>query len=365
MHAPLPPSGANRWGRCAQSVRLEAMFPDDPDDFASQEGTAAHQFATDMLKGIAHKVGTPAANGVIFTDEMREGAELLLATVAPLWTSEVYVESPVICSEIHAQCWGTPDVVIIDRANKIVRVVDYKFGHRFVDAWENFQLVCYAHGATETYGVEGFGWTFELVIVQPRYYQAEPTRSWTIDSHTLAHHVGELQRMAGRAFSENSAATTGHHCKDCNARHSCKTLARVVSWAVDESSSGEARDLNPDTIGTELTILRAASERLKARLDGLEAHAVSMLRGGKAITGWKLEPKFGREQWTQDAADVIALGAALGVNLAKPATTITPNQARKLLGPNAPVVDQFATKPSRGHELAPLTEQSVKKVFAK
>lgn len=341
------------------------MFPDDPDNFASQEGTAAHQFATDMLKGIAHKVGTPAANGVIFTEEMREGAELLLATVAPLWTTEVYVESKVIIVSIHHACWGTPDVVIIDRAKRKIYVVDYKFGHRFVDEWMNYQLVCYAQGVLDTYGIDGDGWTFELVIVQPRYYQAEPVRPWVIDSSELAHHVSHVQRVAERALSENSAAITGPQCMDCKARHSCKTLARHVSWAVEESSSGGVRDLNPETIGTELTILRAASDRLKARLDGLEAHAISMLRGGKAITGWKLEPKVGREQWIQDAADVIALGTALGVNLAKPATTITPNQARKLLGPNAPVVDQFATKPSRGHELTPMTEQSVKKVFAK
>jgi len=350
---------------CSQSTSLEELFPDDTEGDAAREGTAAHQFATDMLKGKAHNVGGVADNGVVFTQEMQDGAALVLQTLIPWWTAEVYIESPVRCTEIHDDVWGTPDVIVIDRALKIVRVVDYKFGHRFVNEWDNKQLICYAQGAVETYGLTGDDWTIDLTIIQPRYYGAEPVRTFSIDSADLAHSVSELQRMAERSLSNNPVAVTGEHCGDCKARHVCKTLAEQVSWVVAETGHGVVRDLTPETIGTELVLLRAAQDRLQARLDGLEEWAESMMRNGKSIPGWQMQPKFGNETWTQPIDAVIALGRTLGTDLAKPAAAITPTQARKLLGPNAAIVDAFATRPPRGHKLMPISDQKVRKAFGK
>jgi hypothetical protein len=73
-------------------------------------------------------------------------------------------------------------------------------------------------------------------------------------------------------------------------------------------------------------------------------------------------PAYGRETWTVDPATVAATGAAMGVDLVKPAV-ITPNQARKAgLAPD--VVASLAHTPQAGSKLKPVDASAAAKAFS-
>ena len=89
---------------------------------------------------------------------------------------------------------------------------------------------------------------------------------------------------------------------------------------------------------------------------------MAAIRKGEPATGWTLEQGYGREKWTQPVADVLALGAALGYDLAKPQEAITPAQARKK-GIDDAVISAYSEKPKGEMKLRPLDEKSIRKAF--
>ena len=76
----LRPSGAERWGNCAGSHSLEALYPEE-DGPEAREGTAAHYFATEALQGRVHAVGTLAPNGHPIDVDMVEHGQMLIDDV--------------------------------------------------------------------------------------------------------------------------------------------------------------------------------------------------------------------------------------------------------------------------------------------
>src|SRR5690606_25074571 len=88
--------------------------------------------------------------------DMIAGAKLFrdacLAPLGPWNVSSGHYEQRVDIPRVHAECWGTPDFWTAvfpedERGSKrYVRVVDYKYGHRFVEVFENLQLAAYASG---------------------------------------------------------------------------------------------------------------------------------------------------------------------------------------------------------------------------
>src|SRR5690349_20197915 len=142
-HAWLAPSSAPIWWApdgCPAYPRMAALYPEEEDTPESREGTAAHEYLAAMLNGASGwGVGTVANNGHPITDEMMECAEALLADVAS-WrfscTVLFVVEQRLVMPEIHPTLnWGTTDIGGADLTNKILYIRDYKYGHRYVDAW--------------------------------------------------------------------------------------------------------------------------------------------------------------------------------------------------------------------------------------
>src|SRR5437868_4163827 len=79
-HSILPPSGAGTWRHCAMWVAMNQIYP-QPDTPESLEGNAAHWVFAEMLACRQVAEGHAAPNGVIVTDEMLEGAELVVDTL--------------------------------------------------------------------------------------------------------------------------------------------------------------------------------------------------------------------------------------------------------------------------------------------
>ena len=128
------------------------------------------------------------------------------------------------------------------------------------------------------------------------------------------------------------------------------------------SCRGGATPLPGRDAGLALRAIRTARERLEDLETGLEAQIMAAIRNGEPATGWTLEQGYGREKWTQPVADVIALGAMMGHDLAKPQEVITPAQARKK-GIDDAVISAYSEKPKGEMKLRPLDENSIRKAF--
>lgn len=354
-HAVLAPSSAHIWSRCAASVALRQHYPEPDDTDEAREGTAAHWYVSELLQGRDVPLGTAAPNGEPITAEMVDCAQGILVDVRDVYYAQaglggdpqMYVESRLYMPIVHEQNWGTPDVVIIDRPRKKLFVWDYKYGHRFVDAVGNLQLIDYAIGALREFPCADWPhWTVQINIAQPRnYHRFGPIREWQTDGRTvLDTYVPQLYEAAKAAMGDDPAYQTGEHCRDCPARHACPALQQAGAIAMDVSLRSAPVDLPPHAVGLELRQIDDAIRRLKARQTGLEEQAIGLIRSGTAVPFFTAQHSVGRERWTVPAAEAFALGELYGVDLRKPPEPITPNKARAL-GIDEAVISAYAERP--------------------
>ena len=328
LHSKLAPSSAARRLACPGSRELEERYPELADSPASREGQAAHWLAQCYLLGDYEKKEF-APNGVAITKEMEEGADLYeheIKWMAGTDTSVLHIEERVNISTVHEDCWGTPDCWFVVSSH--LYIYDYKFGHGFVDVYQNWQLLEYACGVMA--GLTGIK-EITLTVVQPRSYTSEgPIRSWHLTPGALADYEKILQESERKASLPNAQCIPSPECAHCLARHACVALQKTTARFIDMSNASVFNELTPLQTARELSHLHAAAELMEARITGLEEQAKNMILKGELVPGYKLDSSMGREAWTKDASEVIMLGELMGLNLAKPPEPITPVQARKL-----------------------------------
>lgn len=383
-HAPLAPSSAHIWAPesgCRGSVALQQQYPDPEDSDEAREGTAAHWYVSELLNGRDVLPGAVAPNGVPINAEMVDCAQALLVDVRDTFRTwpgaELYVEQRFFMPRVHPENWGTPDVVLIDRASRAFHVWDYKYGHRFVDACGNWQLIDYALGVAEFLGLDpdvaydhpqSFrGWRISLTVAQPRNYsQIGPMREWYISGEGLRDRLAGMRSAAYEAMAPGAPYTTGEHCRDCSGRHVCPALQRAAALAMDVSLQAQPVNLPPHAVGLELRYIDDAIARLEARRTGLEAQALGMIRGGTLVPFYSTEYASGREKFTVPVAEVFALGDMLGAEFRKEPEAITPNQARtalKKLGIDGEVISSYAEKPRGALRLVRVNDDAAKLAF--
>lgn len=375
-HAALAPSSAHIWGSaggCPGSVQMQQRYPENEESDEAREGTAAHWYVTEMLQG--RDPGPVAPNGEPITAEMVDAAQGLLIDVRDTLAAHpgaiLRVEHRVYMPIVHDENWGTPDVTLIDAAQKFVAVWDYKYGHRYVDPAENLQLVDYAIGVMREVAVcaDWSNWRVSLNIAQPRnYHVSGPIREWQTDGRKLLDEfVPQLYEAAKAALSPDAPTRSNPHCVDCSAVHACETAQRAGALAIDIAGRVTPVDLPPHAVGLELRLLDDAERRIKARKTGLEEMALGLIRAGTAVPFFTTEYTTGREKWTVPAAEVVALGELMGVSgLQKEAEAVTPNQARekfKKAGVDGTVIDAYADRPRGALRLARCDDNAAKLAF--
>lgn len=372
-HSILPPSGAKAWKLCGLWPTMNRLYPQD-DTPETLEGNAAHWVAWELLAGRTVSEGTPAPNGAIVTDEMIEGGELLVDTIAtrmPLAEfDQLHVEEPVSIARIHPECWGTPDVWAFARRSAVLEVADYKFGHRFVDEYENDQGVAYTAGIidrlAEVLG-QGPGLLDQAVLVnftviQPRcYYKGAPVRTWSVKASDLRAHINTLSNAAHVAMAENPPAVTNSECQDCPGRHACPALQQAAYRDAEIATRSGPAQLPPAAASLELRMLERSLERLQARVDGLREAVAMYGRQGHATPFHALQQSYGRQQWTVPTEQVLAMGQLFGVDLAKPGVK-TPTQAKKA-GVDEAVIKAYSITPMGSVKLTPANPADARRVF--
>lgn len=355
-HSRLAPSSAARWVKCPGSVPLSEQYPDESGD-AAVEGEAAHWLAGQwLLRGVA-PTDTVAPNGVVIDAEMREYVEgyvqFIRTEAGPNLT--LAIEERIEVPAVHPECYGTPDATWT--TNRVLHLADFKYGHGYVDAFENWQMLAYAARDLPD------DWVVSIVIYQPRSYHRDgPVRRWRVLAGDLEGYVRSLRASAHEALGNNPATVVGPHCKHCPARHACKALQASALDAVESLSDATPVELPPAALSYELKLLRRASDDISARLAGLEAQAMSAIQGGALVPGWAIEHTAGREEWTVPPAQVFSLGVIAGVSLAKDPQPITPAQARKA-GIDASMVAQFCQRKPGAAKLVPLDVNAARKAF--
>ena len=344
LHAPLPPSSASRWVPCPGSVVMEMMVPqNDTDKEKAAEGELAHEVCKWMLLGKALPDGA--------TTEMIEGAELYCEDIENVLKTcssvikpnvEVTLKNP---QAVHPDNWGTTDCYVLDIPHNRLYVWDYKFGHRYVSPFENWQLLNYAALILESYGTASTDdMKIHLRIVQPRSYHADgPIREWVLDAKDLWSYTAILRESAIKALSPNPPTKTNPDCRDCHARHACPTLQEAGYLAVEVAGKAIPFDMPVEALGRELAVMQAAAEVLKARIDGLENEVLGTIKRGVHVSGWMTKQGTGRKKWDRPMEEILALGTMMGIDVSKP-DAITPTQAIKA-GIPAAVVDSYSTVP--------------------
>ena len=376
-HSILPPSSAARRVACPGSRLLEMKYPDTEQSQAAREGEAAHWVASEMLKNTIMMVdhlfsySNPAPNGERVTFEMIEGAQLYVDTLRDavgmdITTDIFHIEERIDMPSIHPDAWGTPDCWVVNRGH--LHILDYKYGFGFVEVFENWQLIAYAAGVLEKLKINGIAdqsFPVTFYIVQPRSFHRDgQVRTWSFMASDLRPYFNRLRDAEHASMAVNALCRPNPECTFCRGRHACEALQRSSLSAVDVSTVNTPFDLNAQQTGGELRYLKRAADLLDARITGLSEQALSMIKRGERVPGFKAEASAGREIWKKSAEEIITLGAMMNVTLAKPLDVITPKQAVKAGMPEE-IVKTYSDTPRGAIKLIAEDESASRKVFGK
>tara|TARA_R110000851_G_scaffold9579_3_gene35569 strand:+ start:11741 stop:12838 length:1098 start_codon:yes stop_codon:yes gene_type:complete len=355
---------------------------------ATREGTAAHWVAERILASYRPDmpiiisedlIGQPAPNGVIVTEEMWDGAHLYTNEILQTCNlrgllNELHIEERVTMPEIHEHCWGTPDCWAFDATTLTLYIWDFKFGHSSVNAFQNWQLICYIQGImnqiTPTLPPKtAHNVVVVASIVQPRCFDGQgPVRKWEEYAVNMNSLIGQLHHAAHAAMSLSTTCSTGPHCKNCEGRAHCPALRESAARVIDHSCDAIPQPLTDVGLAYELEKLTAAEERLKARRSALEVDAEHRIRSGVTVPGLALEQSYGRDKWLMKDADLIIVTQMMGVDVVAPVSLLTPSQVKTLLkknnvGPSA--IDGLYAKPPTSMKLVVDDGSKAKRIFAK
>jgi len=413
-HAPIAPSALALTVACAASVGLQASVVPLPPTDEELEGTAAHWIALQYASGYGRNwpVGSKFKSGGRDWEvdlDMVVGSVMYAQACGGVHPN-LRLEDAVRVSWIHpTHCYGTPDAwryfldarealtatfngqqwVVppeLPRADfdagriKLVRVADYKYGHRYVEVFGCYQLVGYAAGVMERLGLDLNDPTLwlELILVQPRCYHKDgPVRRWVIQAHELIAYLNHARSAAYEALGEGPQlrdgkprATTNDACIDCKARHVCKTLQYATGAFIDFSQAAEMVELPPEAMGQELAMVQDAIKRLEARESGLKVRAEAYMRAGAAVAFYHMEAGESRLVYKDDVNvdEFVGLGELCNVEVRKKQTRkdllVTPTQAIQL-GIDPGVMKSYAHRPPAALKLARDNSITARKVFSK
>lgn len=379
-HAFLAPSSAHIWGPggCAYHPTMAEIHPASDDNPEAREGNAAHHLLAQRLWGVVLEVGALDPDGTPITAEMFECTDVFVRDVEALRAAypdlEELTEERVYMPMVHPRLnWGRADWFAISRKARKVWLKDYKNGHRFVDAWENWQLADYLLGVLNHFQIpDAAFWSADLAIYQPRSYHPEgPVKTWPVEGSRFVDIGAKLAAAATEAASPNPQMRSGSYCGDCSGATKCPAFARSVENGIDVSLRGVPQEMDNAARGTFRTMIASAIKRLEGMATGLDADIEAALRSGASVPGWELKPGQPRLAWTATMPELLALAEMIGTPIFKKEMLgdqpiyfdpITPKKAIDL-GIDEAVIMEYAKRPPAGLKVAQTDKSSAAKAF--
>lgn len=374
QHARLAPSSAYLWGPdgCPGAIQMQERQPLQEETEESREGDAAHDHLRDQLRKLPPREF--ADNGVPIDDEMREAAAVLVdwafATLEEwraagdqfIFENEVHVAAHRL---IHPENDGTPDLVMINWTRKLVKIGDFKYGHGFVDAFENWQTVNYAACVIESHEIDRYrDWTFELTICQPRNYHKDgPLRHWKLSGYDLYGRIEGLKRAAVEALDPNAPCRTGDHCKHCTAQWDCPANQLRGGQLLDLAYAQGSSSMNPDALGLEGRQIDAAIRYLTDRQKALDVKIGELLDCGFRVPYHAVEFGKPREVWDKErVSEAASLVEMYGVDVLPGVALPTPRECIKK-GVDASVIKPYVTTNAPAKKIVQVADNAAAKIF--
>lgn len=375
-------NSANQWMKCNGSVLAQELHPGTPGELSESklEGRACHEVAQKIIAVFRNEPDTPlfsdlvgslSKDGVLITQELFEAAREYVNDVLKYCrenglTEALQVEQRVGLSKYLPEWYGIPDAVVYNPLENTLVIWDAKFGHRLVEAFENWPMLIYAMGKVEDLGLNNQT-LITLRVVQPRgFHSGGIIREWSLSRAELFIYETQLTQGLNSVRNPTPPTAVGPQCLDCSARANCDTLSRVNYDNIDYMRDLSTHTLTGHSLGVELKLLRRAKKMLEYRLSGLEEQAIHEIKSGKNVSFFGAQAGKGRELWKKDVPtdQVIMMGDLMGVDIRKPVELDTPSQVRKK-GISEEVIAQYSETPTTGLKLVERDEKSVKLIFDK
>lgn len=366
-HHPLGASSASRWMVCPGSVRLSEGIPDQQSAYA-QEGSAAHHLAEVCLQ---NKLDTQQISdafevrfGAEWPEEVREHVQGFLDYVRALtpegkvWPT--FFEATVDLSPWIPGCFGTVDFAVLDTDQKLLHVVDLKYGQgRRVSANENPQLMMYALGI-----LAELEHLFEIEDVKMHIFQPRvgPPDVYQCSVESLYEWADKKLVPAARATAaEDAPLVPGEsQCFFCRARNQCPARA-AANRALARLDFNGRPDMPELMTLEEIAELLPRLDELKRWATDLQDFALKQAEAGERIPGYKLVEGRSNRVWAFEEADTRKHLHALGLTVAQITTSKLvgiPAIEKLLGGPKKaqPHIEHLIMKPPGKPTLVPETD---------
>ncbi|MBQ9364817.1 MAG: DUF2800 domain-containing protein [Schwartzia sp.] len=345
-HAMLSASASHRWMQCTPSAMLESRLPEQTSSFA-EEGTEAHGMAESRLdyylrhgKMMKRYKKCEDENAEMW-ETVGEYVDICIEKInkarASCKDATINIEQRLDFSPWVPEGFGTGDCVII--ADDMLEVIDLKYGKGVeVSAHGNTQMMLYALGALNEFGILYSFSKIQMTIVQPRINNIS---SEIIDVDELKEWGEKIKPIAQKAFKGEGEKTAGEHCRFCKCRATCRTRAEYMTESIKEDFA--ASDLTDDEIAG--IILKA--QAIKRWLEDVESYALAKALDGQSWPGLKLVEGRSNRKITDITGAAKALSEAGYDDIFKPQELKSITELEKLTGKKrfAEIMNGYIEKP--------------------
>lgn len=331
-HYLFSPSAANSWVHCPASLFLNKE--NDTEQKSAEFGNETHRLAAELIEtGV--RSGIPESPDKAFPDADPDALGyaveyakrcLTICRLKRIFGGPNFgVERELIADDLFG---GTPDFFVYDQRNNELVISDLKCGFGIVEPYENWSLICYAYLAAKEFELTDATYVV-LKIYQPRASHIDgPSRTWRTTIAGLRPYFDCIDAAMQTAANEPALASSGEHCRYCNAAIKCEALQNAASRAVDVAILSRDLKPSPEQLAVELDVLSTARARLETREAAVSAEIEALLSTGRVVPNWSLGQGRGKTVWECDNETLESLGRAIDIALLKK-TPITPKQAIK------------------------------------